>query len=122
MVTAAVSPRPWVKWPEAMNGTLNGCLALDRRIGLVMSDSPTWPAHSKPSVERKSAQFESYLSMLDCSTVVNNNMPASGFITRPGELPVVSNAVATTPIPPPSRKVYTHRWKEGDVDTERFIG
>jgi len=44
-LSAAASPWPSANPPEAMNGTLRDCRARLRRIKLVMSVSPTWPAH-----------------------------------------------------------------------------
>lgn len=40
--SAAASPCPSAKPPEAMKGILRDCRARERRMKLVMSDSPTW--------------------------------------------------------------------------------
>lgn len=91
--SAAASPCPSAKPPLAMKGVFRVCRALLRRIKFVMSLSPTWPAHSKPSMLRKSTPSLTALCAWRmvvhlCSTVT----PASfnNLITGPGEFPAVS--------------------------------
>lgn len=78
---AAARPCPSANPPEAMNGTLSDCLALLSRMKFVISDSPTWPAHSKPSMERKSTP--SLIADCACRIVVHCLSQFIGFSTAP---------------------------------------
>ena len=90
---AAASPCPSAKPPDAMNGISRLCRARERRMKFVMSLSPTWPAHSKPSMERKSTP--SLMALWACRIVVHLwrmvQLAALSFlITGSGLFPAVS--------------------------------
>jgi hypothetical protein len=108
---APASPSPSTNPPDAMNGILISCAALRKRTklgichaleraafvyncGVPTSFSPTWPAHSKPSILKKSTPSfcaeSAWRTVVHLCRIFISGIAFNFLMMGPGEFPAVS--------------------------------